>query len=489
MKLSEICSCLKEHKSYNFVEKEVCGITHDSRKVKSGYVFVAIKGLKLDGHDFIVSAIEKGVIALVVEKKIEVVSQIPQIIVTNTRQALAFISNLFYGKPSSKITVIGITGTNGKTTTSYLIKSIIEASGSKSGLIGTIQYQIGNRVIPAQETTPESVEIQSYLSEMLKSCMKYAVIEASSHALSQHRLDGIHFSSAVFTNLSAEHLDYHENIKNYRAEKLKLIKGLDKEAFAILNADHNASKHFADYTEAKVFWYGIRRKHADVTAEIIDISADATKFLLNSPWGKEIINLKLIGKHNVYNALAAATNGLALGFKIETVKKGIESLSVVPGRLERIDYGQDFHVYIDFAHTHQALQVILSTIRQITAGRIILVFGCGGNRDKNKRPKMGHIAGKYSDLSWITSDNPRSEDPRDIIYEIQKGMSKDACFRVQVDRRIAIEDALLEAKRGDIVIIAGKGHEQYQITKDTIIPFDDREVVRQVLQSNLVSHF
>ena len=224
MKLSELCSSLKEHKSFDFLEKEIHGITHDSRKVKDGYVFVAIKGHKLDGHNFVTAALDKGASAIVVGKKIEATSCIPQIVVTNTRQALASISSRFYGEPSSKMTVVGITGTNGKTTTSYLTKSIIEASGYKSGLIGTIQYQIGKRIIPAQETTPESVEIQSYLSEMLKSDIKYAVIEASSHALSQHRLDGIKFSSAIFTNLSAEHLDYHGNIKDYRAEKTKLVK-------------------------------------------------------------------------------------------------------------------------------------------------------------------------------------------------------------------------------------------------------------------------
>ena len=228
MKLSELCSSLKEHKSFDFLEKEIHGITHDSRKVKDGYVFVAIKGHKLDGHNFVTAALDKGASAVVVGKKIEATSRVPQIVVTNTRQALASISSRFYGEPSSKMTVVGITGTNGKTTTSYLTKSIIEASGYKTGLIATIQYQIDKRVIPAQETTPESVEIQSYLSEMLKSNIKYAVIEASSHALSQHRLDGIKFSSAIFTNLSAEHLDYHENIKDYRAEKIKLVKNLCK---------------------------------------------------------------------------------------------------------------------------------------------------------------------------------------------------------------------------------------------------------------------
>ncbi len=486
MKLSELFSCLKRYKPYDFAEKETCGITHDSRKVKKGYVFIAIKGHKLNGHDFIADAIEKGAIALVVEKRTEVTTQIPQIIVPNTRQALAFISSCFYGKPSTKMTVIGITGTNGKTTTSYFTKSIIHASGNDAGLIGTIQYQIGKRIIPAQETTPESVEIQSYLSEMVKSHIKYAVIEASSHALSQHRLDGVYFRSAIFTNLSAEHLDYHENIRNYRVEKLKLVKGLGTEAFAILNADHNTSKHFAENTRSQIIWYGIKKKKADVTAEAIHTDTNTTKFILNTQWGKRTITLKLIGRHNIYNALAAAANGLAMGFTIDTVKTGIESLCAVSGRLERIDCGQDFRIYIDFAHTHQALQVTLSALRETTKGRILLVFGCGGDRDRKKRPKMGHIAEKYSDIFWITSDNPRSEDPDKIISEIKEGVRKEACFRLQPDRKTAIEEALLEAKTGDVILIAGKGHEQHQISKDIIIPFDDREIVKQFLQNNLV---
>lgn len=486
MKLSELFSCLKRYKSYDFSEKETCGITHDSRKVKRGYVFIAINGHKFNGHDFIADAIEKGASAVVVEKKTEVSAQIPQIVVPNTREALAFISSCFYGEPSSKMTVIGITGTNGKTTTSYFTKSIIHASGNDAGLIGTIQYQIGKRVIPAQETTPESVEIQGYLSEMLKSHIKYAVIEASSHALSQHRLDRVCFHSAIFTNLSAEHLDYHEDIRNYRAEKLKLVKGLGPGAFAILNADHNASKHFAENTGAHIVWYGIRRKKADVTAEEIHTGTHTTKFSLNSPWGKRAVTLKLIGRHNIYNALAAAANGLAIGFTIDTVKTGIEALCAVPGRLEKIDCGQDFRIYVDFAHTHQALQVTLSALRETATGRILLVFGCGGDRDRKKRPKMGHIAEKYSDIFWITSDNPRSEDPDKIISEIKKGVKRDACFRLQPDRKTAIEEALFEAKSGDIVLIAGKGHEQYQISKDTVIPFDDREIVRQFLHNNLV---
>lgn len=486
-RLSDLCSCLKECQSYNFVEKEVYGITHDSRKVKKGYVFVAVQGHKIDGHEFVANAIENGAIALVVEKKIEAATEIPQIIVPNTRFALAVMSSRFYGEPSSRMTVIGITGTNGKTTTSYLTKSIINASGNETGLIGTIQYQMGSRAIPARETTPESAELHGYFAEMLESGIKYAVIEVSSHALSQFRIEGVCFRSAIFTNLSVEHLDYHTNIQNYRNEKLKLVKRLGPDAFAILNADDNASKHFAECTKSQIVWYGIKKKNAEVTAEILQTSVNATRILLNSPWGKVPIHLNLIGKHNVYNAVAAAANGLALGFNIDTVKTGIESLQTVPGRLEKIDCGQDYPVYVDFAHTHQALQVVLRTLRDVAKGRIILVFGCGGDRDRKKRPKMGHIAEKYSDLFWITSDNPRSEDPSHIICEIQRGVKKASCFRVQADRKTAIEEAISEAKNGDVVIIAGKGHEQNQIAKGVTMSFDDREVVRQILQRRMVS--
>ena len=489
MKLSELCQCLTGCKIHDYVENEVAGITHDSRKVKKGYLFVAIQGHKLDGHDFITDAMGNGAVAVVVEKKCEVAPHAPQIVVSDARRSLACLSNHFYNNPSSEMTITGITGTNGKTTTSYLTKAIFEASGNEAGLIGTIQYQIGKRIIPARETTPESVEIQGYLSEMLKSGIKYAVIEASSHALSQRRLDAIRFRSAIFTNLSAEHLDYHEDVKSYRAEKLKLVKELDADAFTILNADHNASKHFAESTKSQIVWYGVKRNKVDVTAESIDAGVDTTRFLLNSPWGKASIQLKLIGMHNVYNALAASANALALGFKIDVVQRGLESLSMVPGRLERVDCGQDFLVYVDFAHTHHALQTVLSAISIAAKGRIILVFGCGGNRDKKKRPKMGHIAEKYADVFWITNDNPRSEDPYAIIHEIQAGIRTGACFHVQPDRKRAIEEAILEAKSGDVVIIAGKGHEQFQIAKDTVTPFDDRAVVRQILEENLVSHF
>ncbi|MDR4508815.1 MAG: UDP-N-acetylmuramoyl-L-alanyl-D-glutamate--2,6-diaminopimelate ligase [Candidatus Brocadiaceae bacterium] len=483
MKLSDVYACLKKDKPEGFLEKEICGITHDSRNVKAGYVFVAIRGHKLDGHDFVGKAVVEGAIALVVEEKIKVVPHsTPQIVVSNTRKALALVSSNFYSNPSSQMTIVGITGTDGKTTTSYLIRSILNTAGCNAGLIGTIQHYIGNRVLPARETTPESIEIQQHLAEMLKSGIKYVVLEASSHALFQHRLDEINFAVAVFTNLSAEHLDYHKNMKSYREEKIKLVKGLGFNDFSILNADHDASKHFAESSKSQILWYGIKRKTADVTAEMIEIDEFKTKFTLNSPWGKETIHLHLLGRHNIYNALAAATTGFALGIKIDMIKKGIESLQEVPGRLEKVNYGQDFHIYIDFAHTHQALRVILRTLREIAKRRVIVVFGCGGDRDRKKRAKMGHIAEKYADIFWVTSDNPRTEDPNKIIEEILQGVTSEACFRVQPNRKAAIEEALLEANKGDIVLIAGKGHERYQTFQQTTIPFDEREIIRQALK-------
>jgi len=485
MRLSELCSCLDTYKFFNFTEKEAVGLTNNSCGVRDGYVFVAIRGYKFDGHNFIGMAIEKGAVAIVTEEANNLFLNVPQVVVPNTRRALALLSNKFYGDPSAKMTVIGITGTNGKTTTSYLTKSIIEASGNTIGLLGTIQYQIGKRILPAKETTPESVEMQSFLAEMLENDIKHAVIEVSSHALSQHRLDGVRYRSVIFTNLSAEHLDYHKNVKNYREEKLKVMRCLSKGSFAVLNADNNSSKYFAENTEAQLIWYGIKKKTADVRAEMINVNIEGTQFTLKTPWGEKIINLKLVGRHNIYNALAAISNALCLGIDIDNVKKGVEALHKIQGRLEKIDCGQDFHVFIDYAHTHHALQSILSSLREVTAGRIILVFGCGGDRDMKKRGKMGYIAEKYSDYFWITNDNPRSESPDNIIYDIKKGIKKDAFYKIQPDRKTAIEEALSEAKRGDVVVIAGKGHERYQILKDTIMPFDDGEVAIQILKGKM----
>lgn len=483
MKLSKLRSYLLDVKSYDFppqADRHINGIIHDSHRVGKGYLFVAIKGHNVDGHNFVGDAIERGAVAVVTERKLDLPSDTPQLVVSDTRKALSTLSHYFYGEPSSKITVTGITGTNGKTTTSYLIKSIIESAGEQAGLIGTIHYQINGRLIPSNETTPESVELHGFLAEMLSFDIKYAVMEVSSHALIQHRTRDINFRTAVFTNLSHDHLDYHLNITAYRDAKARLFEGLSRGSFAILNADTPDSKYFADRTQAHIIWYGMKNK-AEVTAEVISRTIDNTAFRLRCPKGEVVINSQLIGDHNVYNAIAAAANALALGFDLETIRKGIEAVSSVRGRLETVDCGREFRVFIDFAHTPEALQTVLTTLRPLTKGRVILVFGCGGNRDREKRQKMGHIAEVSSNLFWITSDNPRSEDPVSIINEIKAGIVSGCHYHIQPDRRLAIEEALSEAKRGDTVLVAGKGHERCQIFNRTVIPFDDREVVKKAL--------
>lgn len=488
MKLSKLRSYLLDVKGYDFNDRNIIGIIHDSRRVNQGHIFVAIKGHNVDGHDFVTDAIDRGAVAIITEKKLYLPPGITQLVVSNTRKALSVLSHYFCGEPSSKITITGITGTNGKTTTSYLIKSIIESAGEQAGLIGTILYQINQRIIPSVETTPESVELHAFLAEMLDFDIKYAVMEVSSHALAQQRTGDVNFRTAVFTNLSHEHIDYHRTFTAYRDAKARLFEGMSQQSFAILNADEPESKYFASRTKAQIIWYGMKNK-ADVTAEVIFRTINNTEFRLRCPKGEAIISSQLMGDHNVYNILAAAANAFALGFDLETIKKGIEAVSSVRGRLEAVECGQKFRIFIDFAHTPEALQIVLTTLRSLTRGRVILVFGCGGDRDREKRPKMGHIAEAFSDSFWITSDNPRSEAPVSIINEIESGITSKCNYRIQPDRRLAIEEALSEAKKDDTVIIAGKGHERCQIFNGTVSPFDDRDVVKKILLQRPVFHF
>jgi UDP-N-acetylmuramoyl-L-alanyl-D-glutamate--2,6-diaminopimelate ligase len=488
MKLSQLRSYLVDVESYGFNDRNIIEIAHDSRRVNQGYLFVAIKGHNIDGHSFAMNAVERGGVAIVTERKLDLPPGITQLVVSDTRKALSILSHYFHGEPSSRIAVTGITGTNGKTTTSYLIKSIIESAGEQAGLIGTILHQINQRLISSVETTPESVELHAFLAEMLDFDVKHAVLEVSSHALTQQRTRDINFHTAVFTNLSHEHLDYHRTVTAYRDAKARLFEGLRPGSFAILNADEPDSKYFAGRTQAQIIWYGMKNK-ADVTAEVIFRSINNTEFRLRCPKGEVIISSQLIGDHNVYNALAAVANALALGFDLETIKKGIEAVSSVRGRLEMVECGQKFRIFIDFAHTPDALQTVLTTLKPLTKGRVIVVFGCGGDRDREKRPEMGYIAETYSGLFWITSDNPRSEDPMSIINEIEAGITSGCHYHVQPDRRLAIEESLSEAEKGDTVLIAGKGHERCQIFNGTVSPFDDRDVVKKILLQRPVFHF
>ncbi|MDR4505362.1 MAG: UDP-N-acetylmuramoyl-L-alanyl-D-glutamate--2,6-diaminopimelate ligase [Candidatus Scalindua sp.] len=483
MKLGRLIENLDSEGVYNFQNLEIAGLTHDSRRVKPGYMFVAIEGHKTDGHYFIEKSLEQGTAAIVSEKIYSPHTRIPQIIVRNSRRALSHLSCCFYENPSQKINVTGITGTNGKTTTAFLTKSIIESEGYDTGLIGTISYQIGKKKLPAQETTPESVELQRIISEMVASRLKFVVMEVSSHSLVQHRVEDINFKVAVFTNISPEHLDYHKTITNYIEAKIKLFQGLKSSSFAVLNADDEQSGCFADNTKAQILWFGIE-KSADIEARICHETMETTVVQLTYAGTKAEIFIPLIGLHNVYNVLASASAAIALGFDLKAVKKGIEAVPVIPGRLENVPCKKGFTVFIDFAHTPHALEVVLCTLKKLTSGRLILVFGCGGDRDRNKRAEMGRIADLNSDIFWITNDNPRSENPEKIIDDIQAGIRPGRTFHVQQDRQRAIQAAISEAEISDIVLVAGKGHEKCQILKDRVIPFDDKDVIKTIISGD-----
>jgi len=487
MKLSTLVHHLESMGTYNLCDVEITGITNDSRKVRPGYLYVAIKGYKADGHNFIKKSLECGAQAIVSEEKLSLDTSIPQIVVRNTRKALSSLSCCFYNNPSQKINVVGVTGTNGKTTTTFLTKSIIEKAGYEAGLIGTINYQIGEKMITAQETTPESVELQRLIAEMVAAKMKFAVMEVSSHSAIQHRIENIDFKTAVFTNITAEHLDYHKTISNYMNAKVELFKNLRKDSFAVLNADDEFSEYFADRTNAKILWYGIKND-ADIKAEICRESTSDIMIKLKYS-GKEIdMKMPFVGVHNVYNVLAAVASAISLGFELDVIKSGIETAPTVPGRLESVPCNRGFEVVVDYAHTPHALETVLQALRNLVKGKILLVFGCGGDRDKEKRPLMGRIADEKSDIFWLTNDNPRSEDPLNIIDGIKAGIKPGRSFHTQINRHKAIADALFEATDGDLVLVAGKGHEKYQIIKDTITPFDDREVIKAILSGKADKH-
>ncbi|MFH1230267.1 MAG: UDP-N-acetylmuramoyl-L-alanyl-D-glutamate--2,6-diaminopimelate ligase [Planctomycetota bacterium] len=500
MELSElkpILLKLKGTKLYNFHNLEIKGISYNSKSVKPGDIFVAIPGSKTDGNYFIPEALQSGAITIVSNKKLNLFTLIPHIITPNPRQALAIISNYFFKYPSNKLKIIGITGTNGKTTTAYLLKAILEKANNKVGLLGTIEYIIGERQIPAPVTTPESYDLQRYFSQMLKSNIAYAVIEVSSHSLVLNRVFGIKFHRAVFTNITRDHLDFHKTPSRYRQAKAILFKQLSPESIAVLNLDDQASKYYAKQTPAQIIGYhligkpyfGTSRKVKSssnittslVQAEIEESSIQGNSIILKTPIGEISIQSPLIGQHNVYNILAASATAISLGIPVDIIKEGIESVNTMRGRLELVETNTDYSVMVDFAHTDDALRNILCSLKPIVKGKIITVFGCGGDRDRGKRPLMGKVVCKYSDLFVITSDNPRSEDPLKIIKDIKRGIKRKSGCYTEPDRYEAIKKALSLARKNDLVLIAGKGHETYQIFKNTVKPFDDCEVVKSIL--------
>ncbi len=467
---------------------EVSAIEYDSRRVKPGTLFVAMRGETSDGNRFIDHAIAAGAVAVVTDSDHEP-GEIACARVQHGRRALATLSANFYKHPASKLGITGITGTNGKSTTAFLIEAILRAAGRNGALVGTIEYHVGGKVLPAPHTTPESLDLQRLFCETVAASGTEAVMEVSSHALAQGRTYGIPFDVAVFTNLTRDHLDYHKSMEEYFAAKKILFagSGAPPPRVAVLNSDDEYAMKLAEFSKShssEILTYGGSK--ADFHATKVEITPRGTRFHLNSPRGDVAISSSLIGRVNVYNILAASAAGVARGCSLESIAAGVAALKAVPGRFEGVDCGQPFTVIVDYAHTDDALRNLTSLAREFVkqnSGRVITVFGCGGDRDRTKRPLMGEAAGKGSDFVVLTSDNPRSEDPLAIINDAVVGLQRSgARYKTEPDRRAAIALAIGEARSDDIVLIAGKGHEKIQISRTGTTPFDDREVAAGVLR-------
>lgn len=485
MKLQELLKGVNTISSKGNLDIEISGIAYDSRKVNKGDLFICVSGYKYDGHNYISDAIQKGAVAFITEKDTAAAEAV-MVKVESSRSAMPILASNFYGNPSQKLRLIGITGTNGKTTTTYLIKSIMEANKKKVGLLGTISTQIGDKIYISSRTTPEALDLQCLFREMADSDVDYVVMEVSSHSLDLGRVEGCNFKIGVFTNLTQDHLDFHKTIENYRNAKKKLfymVKGAN-----IINVDDEHGKIIADELKklgTKLITYGIDNK-ADIMAKNIEITSKGVGFTIVTPEYEAELNIRIPGKFSVYNALAAATAAYAEGIHRDIIREGLNKVDNVPGRSEIIKTDTPYTVIVDYAHTPDGLQNILASVKEYARGRIITLFGCGGDRDKEKRPIMGNIAGKMSDYSIITSDNPRTEEPMDIIRQIEVGIKSTGCDYICIEnRRDAIKYALAMARPDDIVLLAGKGHETYQILKDRTIPFDEREIVEELLREEV----
>ena len=457
---------------------DINAITYDSRQATSGSLFFCIEGYRTDGHKYAAAAVEKGAAAVLLHRDVSLPEGITKVFVEDTRRAMGLISAVFHGNPSKDMILFGVTGTNGKTTTTYMIKSILEKSGKKVGLIGTITNIIGNRKIPAQRTTPESPDLQKLLGDMSREGVEAAVMEVSSHSLALERVAGCDYEVGVFTNLTEDHLDFHGTMENYRNAKAKLFQ---QSRLAAINVDDESGRMILEGLKGKVFTYGIHQP-ADIFARDIEITAEGVSFHLHILGASIGINLHIPGLFSVYNALAAASACYAAGISLSDIRSGLESIQGVPGRFELLDTGTDYSVILDYAHTPDGLENILETAGDLTKGRIITLFGCGGDRERAKRPMMGEVAGKYSDFCIVTTDNPRDEEPMAIINEILPGLRKTDCpFEVIENRREAIQYALKTAKKNDVILLAGKGHETYQLIKGRTYHFDEKEIVAEFL--------
>jgi len=501
MRLEEIFEGIPGARIIGDANRDISGITNDSRKVKKGELFFAITGQKTDGSIYVREALEKGAAAAATDKPVpgELAAAFPEtawVSVPRVLEAFSGASSAFYGNPSRRFTLIGITGTNGKTTTAYLLESIYDLFEAKPGVIGTINYRVGGEVISkASNTTPPAHDLHSLFRTMADAGAAAVIMEVSSHALALERADAAAFDVAVFTNLQRDHLDFHKDRETYFKAKLKLFKLLadspKKNRSAVVNADEEKTGEILSFLSKGVtpVTYGID-KPADFRADKIEILQDRSVFELNTLETRRKVTLRLLGRHNIYNALAAIAAAVAADVPLETAVKGAENLKNVPGRLERVALGQPFSVFVDYAHTDAALENVLSNLAKLPHGRIITVFGCGGDRDRTKRAPMGKAAASMSDFAIVTSDNPRSEDPARIFSDIEAGLKGGfSNYSLIPDRKTAITKAVELARPGDIVLIAGKGHEDYQILNDRTIHFDDRETAAEAIKEKVASTF
>lgn len=472
------------------LDRAIVAVTDDSRAVKPGSLFLAVKGERTDGHAFVRQAVQAGAAAVVAQAEVDT-GGAGLVRVGDSRKAVGLIGSRFYGDPAAGLMMVGVTGTNGKTTTTYLCKALLERIGRRVGLIGTVAYQIGQETIPASHTTPGALELQTLLAKMKDARLDSVVMEVSSHALAMDRTAGCEYDAAVFTNLTQDHLDYHKTMDEYFQAKLKLFTGLGgrKKASqrAIVNMDDPRGLQIHAACPVPVWGYAVKGR-AELKAEHVRLSMAGTTFTAATPAGTFVVESRLVGEHNVYNLLGAMGVALHAGATCDQVREAVAQVANVPGRFERVMAGQSFTVVVDYAHTEDALLRLLSAAQALRTNRIITVFGCGGDRDRGKRPKMGRAAVEYSDVVVLTSDNPRTEDPMAILKEVEVGV-RDALqrrshvdYHLVADRRDAIGTAVRLAKPGDIVLIAGKGHEDYQIIGSKKFHFDDREVAREAIQ-------
>ena len=489
--LKDIISTLDVQQVQGDQNVSIQDITADSRAVKLNSLFIALDGATVDGHNYIDKAVAAGAVAVIVSKPVTVPDDVCVITVSDTRQAMMVCVPYFFDYPANRMRMVGVTGTNGKTTTTHMIRHILKAQGHKVGVIGTVHIMIGDTSYPIHNTTPDVVDLQHILHQMVQENVEYCVMEVSSHALALGRVSGVEFDTAVFTNLTQDHLDFHKTFENYLAAKCKLFEQVSASdqvkdnKGAVINIDDSYGYRVMEKTTAPTITYSTLGK-GTLNASDVHMSTKNSQYTVNYKGESYPVSMNTTGLFNVYNTLAAIGACLQEGISMEAIDTALKTFSSVPGRFELIEEGQDFAVVVDYAHTPDGLQNILETAKAIKENRIIIVFGCGGDRDATKRPIMGRIAAEYGDKIYVTSDNPRTEDPVQIVKDVEVGVKEalrdGTSYEVIVDRREAINHAIHDAKAGDIVIIAGKGHENYQILKNETIHFDDREEARKALK-------